>query len=106
MTKKTSFDILSEAVDNYYDTIRRYPDVVCFFKQRYEDDEWEDVEVLITTNSSDGFSEPTIIQCDYDFCEGQTEVKDIYISELDLVFSFAHKHLEELKEFEKGELIS
>lgn len=107
MDKKTSFDIISEAIDHYYDTIRRYPDIVCFFKQRYEgyENDWESVEVLVTTNSNDGFAKPTTIIYDYDFCEGQTEVKDIYISELFSVLAFNHEHLEELKEFDKGELI-
>ena len=99
MDKKTSFDILSEAIDNYYATIRRYPDIVCFFKQRYEGDEWESVEVLVTTNSPNGYDEPTVITCEYDFCEGQTEVKNLYIFEHDSVLAFAHEKIEELEDF-------
>lgn len=102
-TKADSYDIIGEAVRKWWD--RNYPcDVVVFFEQKYEyehKDEWCPEEVIVTHDGSGG------MEFDWDFCEGQTDVRNIYIETLYTVLMVYRERVvkQELKEVkEKDEL--
>lgn len=80
-----SYDVIEEAVKGYWKD--KYPqDVVAFFQQKYSwDDEWERCEELVECHGSDDYENMTFL---YDFCEGQTEVKDVIIVPLSEVTAF------------------
>ena len=71
-----SYDIIADAVKAYWKA--NYPqDVVAFFKQKYSfDDRWERCGELVECYGSDDYEKMIFLS---DFCEGQTEVKDIVI---------------------------
>ena len=65
-------------------------DVVAFFYQKYAwDDKWEWHEELVECHGSDDYENMTFLS---DFCEGQTEVKDVTIVSLHDVTAFYAKH--------------
>ena len=52
-------------------------DVVVFFEQKYKDeDKWEEVEVLAECESDTDYNTITF---NYDFCEGEEDVRDVKI---------------------------
>lgn len=80
-----SYDIIAEAVKGYWKD--EYPqDVVVFFQQKYSwDDEWERYEELVECHGFDDYENMTFHS---DFCEGQTEVKDVVVVPLCEVLMF------------------
>lgn len=63
--------------------------VVVFFKQKYVyEKEWDDCYVIASPASSD--DDQTVV-FDTDFCEGQTDVKDVNIVSLDEIIDFYKK---------------
>ena len=80
-----SYDVIAEAVKGYWKD--EYPqDVVVFFQQKYSwDDEWERCEELVECHGSDDYENMTFLS---DFCEGQTEVKDVVVVSLREVTMF------------------
>ena len=86
-----SYDVIAEAVKGYWRD--KYPqDVVAFFQQKYSwDDEWERCEELVECHGSDDYENMTFLS---DFCEGQTDVKDVVIvplREVTAFYSLLHK---------------
>ena len=82
---KDSYDIVGEAVREYWKST--YPqDMIAFFYQKYEwEKEWEWEEEFASPHASDDF-ETVVFQ--YDFCEGQTCVKDLIVVPFDEVSGF------------------
>lgn len=85
-----SYDIIGEAVKKYWN--ESHPqDVVVFFYQKYDfEDEWEWCEELVEAYSSTDYEKMMFL---YDFCEGQTCVKDIRIVPLDDVTRYYAKNV-------------
>ena len=86
-----SYDVIAGAVKDYWKA--NYPqDVVAFFQQKYSwDDEWEKCEELVECHGSDDYENMTFLS---DFCEGQTDVKDVVIvslREVTAFYSLLHK---------------
>lgn len=71
-----SYDVIAGAVKDYWKV--NYPqDVVAFFQQKYSwDDKWERCEELVEPHGHDDYENMTFLS---DFCEGQTDVKDVVI---------------------------
>lgn len=91
------YDVVAGAVKDYWKV--NYPqDVVAFFQQKYSwDDKWERCEELVECHGSDDYENMTFL---YDFCEGQTEVKDVVIVPLCEVTAFYYKRKIENNESE------
>ena len=83
-----SYDVIAEAVKDYWKV--NYPqDVVAFFRQKYSwDDKWERCEELVECHGSDDYENMSFLS---DFCEGQTEVKDVVIIPLREVTAFYYE---------------
>ena len=82
---KNSYDIVGEAVrEDWKDT---YPqDMIAFFFQKYEwEDEWEWHDELVSPHAWDDYETTVFL---WDFCEGQTCVKDLTVVPLDKVAAF------------------
>lgn len=83
-----SYTIIAQAVREFWINSIPQP-VIAFFYQKYErQKEWEWHEELITCNGSDDY-ETVIFECD--FCEGQTQVKNIKIVPLNEITSYYAK---------------
>lgn len=80
-----SYDIVAEMVRCFWK--KTYPQtVVAFFRQKYDfESEWEYHEELIYPHGSDDY-ETVIFHSD--FCEGQTDVKDVKIVPLEEILDF------------------
>ena len=83
-----SYDVIAGAVKDYWKV--NYPqDVVSFFQQKYSwDDKWERCEELVECHGNDDYENMTFLS---DFCEGQTEVKDVVIIPLREVTAFYYE---------------
>lgn len=83
-----SYDVIAGAVKDYWKV--NYPqDVVAFFQQKYSwNDKWERCEELVECHGSDDYENMTFLS---DFCEGQTEVKDVVIIPLREVTAFYYE---------------
>lgn len=77
-TKADSYDIIGEAVRKWWD--KHYEcDVAVFFEQKYDFEDgscWWQEEVIVQHDGSGG------MVFDWDFCEGQTDVRNIWIAPL------------------------
>lgn len=97
-----SYDVIAEAVKDYWKA--NYPqDVVAFFQQKYSwDDKWERCEELVECHESNNYENMTFLS---DFCEGQTEVKDVVIIPLREVTAFYYERkIERDKKVYHGEM--
>lgn len=83
-----SYDAVAKAVKDYWK--ESYPqDVIVFFWQKYSwDNSWVKCEELVECINSINY-ETVIFHSD--FCEGQTDVKDIVIVPLHEVTAFYYK---------------
>ena len=83
-----SYDVIAGAVKDYWKV--NYPqDVVAFFQQKYSwDDKWERCEELVACHGIADYENMTFLS---DFCEGQTEVKDVVIIPLREVTAFYYE---------------
>jgi hypothetical protein len=85
--KVNSYDIIAEKVREYWK--ETYPqDVIAFFYQKYDFEsemEWEWCRELISPHGSDDYER---VIFENDFCEGQTDVKDVRIVPLDEIIDF------------------
>lgn len=81
----SSYDIIADKVREYWK--ETYPqDVIAFFYQKYNfESEWEWHEELVQPYGSSDYE--TVVY-DNDFCEGQTDVKDINIVSLEEIIQF------------------
>ena len=69
----------------------KYPqDVVIFFEQKYDfENEWNNYICIAFCESDTDYDNITFL---YDFCEGQTDVKNIYITPLTDVLSYFYQN--------------
>ena len=83
--KVNSYDIIAEKVREYWKAT--YPqDVIAFFYQKYDfEEEWEWYRELVSPHGSDDYER---VIFENDFCEGQTDVKDVHIVSLDEIIDF------------------
>lgn len=85
----SSYDIIEEAVTKYWQESAPQ-DVIVFFYQKYSHEaEWEFCKELVMANSSYDYDSMTFLN---DFCEGQTDVKDITVVPLKKVTSYYAEH--------------
>lgn len=85
----TSEDIVIKAVRNYWKQQGYNMNVVVFLAQKYDfEGEWDRTSCIIYPDSD--FEDPmeVFIEIDWDFCEGQQNVKDIKIVPLNEVINF------------------
>ena len=76
-------------VRSYWKQQGRNMDVVVYFAQKYDfEEEWDRTSCVIEPDSN--FEDPMKVHVliDWDFCEGQQDVKDIHIVPLDEVIDF------------------
>lgn len=89
--QKTSYDIVGEAVSEYWRETLFPCDVIAFFYQKYEyEKNWEWREELVESHSDRDYESMTFLN---DFCEGQTCVKDITIVPLWKVTEYYTQHV-------------
>lgn len=97
--KILSYDIVGEAVRKFLNN--NWPDwnidnqiqVLTIFKQKYDfDTEWDEESCMLTYDR-----DKDEIWFDWDFCEGQSEVKDIEIYLVDDLEDFFVDQLKSLK---------
>ena len=84
-----SYDIIADAVRKYWNKVSQHPcEVIAFFYQRYDfesDNDWRFEQELCMPHSSSDFNTVEFLD---DFCEGETEVKDIKIVALDDILDY------------------
>ena len=97
MKKMDSYDIIEKAVQKYWK--ETYPqDVIAFFYQKYDyesDDKWEHCNELVMVVSDSDYED---MEFEIDFCEGQTDVKDIHIVSLREVMEFYREQMIDKKD--------
>ena len=87
---RISDDIIEEAVTKYWQESAPQ-DVIVFFYQKYSHEaEWKFCKELVMANSSYDYDSMTFLN---DFCEGQTDVKDIIIVPLKDVTLYYAEHV-------------
>lgn len=73
-------DIVAEKIKKFWDEHERVETVVCFFDQKYNHEkEWNHIRVLAEPYQGDW----DVVEFEWDFYEGQTEIKNIKIAFLD-----------------------
>lgn len=83
---KDSYEIIGDAVREYWKKECFAVPVIVFFSQKYSHEkEWEHCEELVMCHSDTDFEHVEFLS---DFCEGQTDVANIHIKELDKVTDF------------------
>ena len=97
MTEKTqhkpdAYDIVGDVVKDFWRNIGHPCDCIAYFDMKYD---WETIwdnnyQELVTCYGSDDFE--TVI-FENDFCEGQTDVKNIKIVPLDVVTDYYYSHV-------------
>ena len=86
LSKPDAYDIVGDAVRNFWHQIGHPCDCIAFFDMRYDwDNRWDRCRELITCNGSTDF-DTVIFECD--FCEGQTVVDNLCIVPLDEVTDY------------------
>lgn len=86
---KDSYEIIGDAVREYWKREGFAEEVIVFFDQKYtEDKQWEHCQELVMCESPSDFENVTFL---FDFCEGQTEVANIHIKTLSEVTDFYYK---------------
>lgn len=86
---KNSEKIIEKAIIEYWRESAPQ-DVIVFFYQKYaHDSEWDFCQELVMANSSFDYESMTFLN---DFCEGQTDVKDIIIVPLKDVTLYYAEH--------------
>lgn len=80
---KRTDDIVTEAIRNFWDNNGFPEDVVVFFDQKYDyEDRWEHIRCIVTPNGSNDFE---TVCFEWDFNEGQTDIRNIRIVTLEEV---------------------
>lgn len=93
---RDSYQIIGDAVREYWKQEGFATDVIVFFYQKYSNDKrWEHCQELVMCHSDTDFEHVEFLS---DFCEGQTQVKNIHIMKLDKVTDFyynlMYKHID------------
>lgn len=83
---RDSYDIIADAVRDFWKQQGFATDVIVFFFQKYSNEKkWEHCKELVIANSDTDFDNVEFLS---DFCEGQTDVANIHIKELEQVTEF------------------
>ena len=89
MIERDSYEIIGDIVREYWKQECFAENVIVFFDQKYSDDkQWEHCEELVMCNSPSDFENVIFLS---DFCEGQTEVNNIHIKNLEEVTAYYYK---------------
>lgn len=88
-TKKDSYEIVADEIRKFWR--KTYPQtVIAFFDQKYDyESKWEQLNELAFPISDSDYKN---VEYQYDFCEGQTDVRNIHIVSLEEVSEFYRKH--------------
>lgn len=94
---RDSYQIIADAVRDFWNQKGYATDVIVFFFQKYSNEKkWEHCKELVIANSDTYFDNVEFLS---DFCEGQTDVANIHIKELDKVTDFyynsTYKHVDD-----------
>lgn len=89
--RKDTYDLVKEKVLEFYDSTHPQ-DVVVFFEQRYASGVWEKLEVLVEFEYS-YTSEPDRMTFQWDFCEGQTEARNIVVVPFDEILNYYRENV-------------
>lgn len=88
---KDSYEIIANVVREFWKQGCYATDVIVFFNQKYSNDKkWEHCQELVMCHSDTDFEHVDFLS---DFCEGQTEVNNIHIVELEKVTDFYYKEI-------------
>ena len=83
---KDSYKIVADEIRRFWKERHFAEPVIAFFYQKYDyKDKWEWHEEIAEDNATDDYESVTFL---YDFCEGQTCVKDVAIVPLDRVTEY------------------
>lgn len=90
-TRKNSYEIVADEIRKFWR--KTYPQtVIAFFDQKYDyesESEWEQHNELVSPIGDYDYKN---MEFECDFCEGQTDVKDVHIASLREVMEFYRKH--------------
>lgn len=94
---RNSYEIIRDAVREFWERQGYAEEVIVFFFQKYlHEKQWERCQVLVMCNSPDDLEHVIFLS---DFCEGQRDVANIHIKELDAVTNFyynsSYKHIDD-----------
>ena len=81
----TGYDIISQEILKYYNDLERYPDmnVIAYFEMKYDHEKrYSKVRVLVRIYN-DWKTSRYAFDYDYDFWEGQQDIRNIRIVPLD-----------------------
>lgn len=82
----TSQDIIEKAVKQFWDYVGEC-DCVAFFEQKYDHSEnWEKIRCVVYSDDWNKYDHEMIFE--WDFCEGQTDVRSIAIVALSDILDF------------------
>lgn len=83
---KDSYEIIADAVRDFWKQQGFVTDVIVFFFQKYSNEKkWEHCKELVMCQSDTDFEHVEFLS---DFCEGQTDVEHIHIVELEEVTEY------------------
>lgn len=88
---RDSYDIIADAVRDFWKQQGFATDVIVFFFQKYSTEKkWEHCEELAMCHSDTDFE---CVEFLSDFCEGQTQVRNIHIVPLDNISQFYYNSI-------------
>jgi hypothetical protein len=96
--RKSSYEIVADEIRKFWR--KTYPQtVIAFFDQKYDhESEWERHNELASPIGDNDYKN---VEYEYDFCEGQTDVRNVHIASLEEVTEFYRKH--NIKECDSNE---
>ena len=88
-TRKDSYEIVADEIRKFWR--KTYPQtVIAFFDQKYDyESKWEQLNELAFQMDYGDYKN---VEYQYDFCEGQTDVRNVHIASLEEVVEFYRKH--------------
>lgn len=94
---RDSYEIIADAVREFWKQECFASEVIVFFFQKYSNEkEWEHCQELVMCESPEDLEHVIFLS---DFCEGQTDVANIHIKELEKVTEFyynsGYKHVDD-----------
>lgn len=94
-TRRNSYDIVADEIIKFWK--KTYPQIViAFFDQKYDyESRWEQHNELAFPVGDWDYEN---MEYQYDFCEGQTDVRNIHIASLEEVTEFYRRH--HIKEYD------
>lgn len=88
-TRKDSYEIVADEIRKFWRETHPQT-VIAFFDQKYDyESKWERHNELASPIVDWDYKN---IEYEYDFCEGQTDVRNVHIASLEEVSEFYRKH--------------